>query len=160
MQNNKLGKMISPFHLSVVNLMTPLLPSAERLKSVSEGLGLTMAVLSPATKSHVHNLAATSLALGLGDCSDSRYGLSEAPPRARCHVAVFCFSLCVSLSELVLQRAKDEVARGELERERELLQQDLRVSLVKQANQKRSVLHQGGQSWRKPTMFGSCHPFG
>ena len=37
------------------------------------------------------------------------------------------------------QRAKDEVLRKELERERQALQQDLRQSLVKQVNQRRWV---------------------
>ena len=32
-----------------------------------------MADLSPAVKGHVQSLAATSLALGLDDCSDTRY---------------------------------------------------------------------------------------
>lgn len=46
---------------------------ADRLKSVSEWLGVAMNELSPVSKGHVQNLAAASLALGLGECSDTRY---------------------------------------------------------------------------------------
>ena len=46
--------------------------TASRLKSVSEWLGLNMGELSPEAKGHVQTLAAISLALDLGDCSDTR----------------------------------------------------------------------------------------
>lgn len=49
------------------------------------------------------------------------------------------FSLCLSLNELCCQKARDEVIRKEMERERLSLQDDLRQSLVKQDNQKRLV---------------------
>lgn len=39
-------------------------------------MGFTMSDLSPATLGYVQTLASTAVALGLNDCSDSRYSLT------------------------------------------------------------------------------------
>lgn len=132
---------------------------ANRLKSVSEWMGLTMSELTPEVKGYLQNLAATAVALDLGECTDSRYVCVMAETtecylcRFQVHVGVhhmhsymlvfhmtFCSSansLCLSLSELCCQRARNEVSRKKMIKERNALQDSLRLSLLKQANQKR-----------------------
>ena len=69
------------------------------------------------TQNSLKVLAGVADALEIKDCSDTSY--------------------CLALSDLCERRAKDEMERGQLTRDIEREQEEIRRALVKQANQRR-----------------------
>lgn len=94
--------------------------SAARLQAVTEWLGFSMKELPATTQDSIKALAGIADALGIKDCSNTCY--------------------CLALSDLCQRRARDAVKRGQLTRELDRAQEQIRRTLVKQANQRRSII--------------------
>lgn len=91
--------------------------SAARLQAVTEWLGFSTKELPSTTQNSIKFLAGVADALELKDCSDTSY--------------------CLALSDLCERQARDAVKRGQLTRDNDREQEEIRRTLVKQANQRR-----------------------
>ena len=98
--------------------------SGARLQAVSEWLGFSTKELPATTQASIKALAGIADALEIKDCSDTCY--------------------CLALCDLCQRRAGDAVKRGQLVREIERAQEQIRRTLVKQANQRRLIMGGGG----------------
>ena len=90
---------------------------AVRLQAVTEWLGFSTKELPSSTQGSLQALASIAGALGIKDCSDT--------------------SFCLALSDLCQRRARDMVRRGQLVRDGDEVQESIRRTLVKKANQRR-----------------------
>lgn len=110
------------FHITQhceINHFSPFFFVAARLQAVTEWLGFSAKELPSSAQVSIQALAGIAEALEIKDCSDT------------------CF--CLALSDLCQRRARDIVKRGQLIRDIDGAQEQIRRTLIKQANQRRLV---------------------
>lgn len=90
---------------------------AARLQAVTEWLGFNLKELPSSAQSSLKALAGVAEALEIKDCTDT--------------------SFCLALSDLCRRRARDTVKRGQLTKEIDRAQEQIRRTLMKQVNQRR-----------------------